>query len=494
MPIHVIRDVNGLPMMTASARPSVVVPPRSRSGSIRTFVGTDRVRLHAVAGEAVMARLPTILRQLNYVDEAPGVVSSIGARRDVYLVDGRLSDSLEICRDLPAAAGKILTADNPTFADRKRSTEAGVDALIADPIDPRELGDWLEHFDDRGDGGRATVLIVDDDELAAEAVASLLAVRGIDVEIVVDPTQVFDVLHRCSFDLILMDLDMPHVDGIELARMIRLNRSHLSVPIVFLSAGGDTETQMLARRFGGDDFISKRTPRDLLGRLVELRVERARVLRTLIERDGLTGLVDHLRFVERVGQELARSRRTGNDCSLVMIDLDHFKTINDTWGHQAGDLVLRRLASALVSWLRRTDVVGRYGGEEFGVLMLDTPPERAAPVIDAFRRHFAALDMIVGDAAVNVTFSAGIAGLGQAADTATLVAAADEALYRAKIGGRDRVVVSDRRADGDGPHVARRARAAPAADEPPRPPVATATIPLATVGPATTGPSREETR
>lgn len=391
-----------------------------------------------------MAGLPTILRQLNYVEDAAKGGEAIDDLRDVYLVDGTLPDALEICHTLPTAAGKILTSDRPTFAHRKLCAEAGIDALVADPLDPRELGDWLEHFDGRGRGGRATVLIVDDDDLAAEAVASMLVVRGVDVEIVVDPTQVFEVLDRCSFDLILMDLDMPHVDGIALARMIRLNRSHLSVPIVFLSAGGDTETQMMARRFGGDDFISKRTPRDLLGRLVELRVERARVLRTLIERDGLTGLVDHLRFLERAGQELARSRRTGNDCSLVMIDIDHFKTVNDTWGHQAGDHVLRRLACALVSWLRRTDVVGRYGGEEFGILMLDTPPERAAPVIDAFRRHFASLDMIVGDAAFNVTFSAGIAGLGQACDTATLVAAADEALYRAKIGGRDRVVVSDR--------------------------------------------------
>jgi diguanylate cyclase (GGDEF)-like protein len=462
---------------------------------MRSFVGADRLRFHAIGGEGMLSRLPTILRQLNYVEEPAGGGRTLGEPRDVYLVDGTLPDALDICRDLPAGAGRILTADHPSFAHRKLCAEVGIDALVADPIDPRELGDWLEYFDGRGCGGRATVLIVDDDELAAEAVAALLVVRGIEVEIIVDPTQVFEVLDRCSFDLILMDLDMPHVDGIELARMIRLNRCHLSVPIVFLSAGGDTETQMLARRFGGDDFISKRIPRDLLGRLVELRVERARVLRTLIERDGLTGLVDHLRFVERIGQELARSRRTGNDCSLVMIDIDHFKSVNDTWGHQAGDHVLRRLASALVSWLRRTDVVGRYGGEEFGVLMLDTPPERAAPVIDAFRRHVSALDMIVGDAVFNVSFSAGIAGLGQAADTATLITAADEALYRAKVGGRDRVVVSDRigvaRRD-PAPGPAMRAGGSPA--DPSRSLGETGATPFTAAAPATAVPTREDMR
>lgn len=429
-----------------------------------------------------MSSLPEVLRQLNYVEAASPRDPDDGDRRDVVLVDASLPDALDLCRALPERTAKILASAAGSFEHRRDCAAAGVDALIADPIDPRELADWLEHFDDHGTTGRATVLVVDDDDLAAEAVATLLATRDIDAELVGDPTRVFEMLDRRSFDLVLMDVDMPQVNGIDLARMIRLNRSQLLVPIVFLSADGDTETQMRARRFGGDDFISKRIPSDLLARLVELRVERARVLRALIERDGLTGLVDHLRFVERIGQELARSRRTGSDCTLVMIDIDHFKTVNDTHGHQAGDLVLRRLASALVAWLRRTDVVGRYGGEEFGVLMLDTPPDRAAPVIEAFRRHFAGLEMVAADARFRVSFSAGIAGSRPGSDTATLIAAADEALYRAKSEGRDRVVLSERRIEPlhAAPLVAAarpataprpRRRASPAAVAAPPPPV-----------------------
>ncbi len=410
------------------------------------FVGASRLRLRVVAGERLMATIPATLRQLNFV-EAP-----VAGRRDpavshgereVVLVDGTLDGALDLCGKLPPRVLKILTSTDGSFARRKRCTDAGVDALVADPIEPRELADWLDHFDDRGDGECPKVLVVDDDELAAECVATMLAARGIETEVVADPTRVFDVLERASFDLVLMDLEMPHVNGIDLVRMIRLDRRHLSVPIVFLSAGGDAETQMLARRFGGDDFISKRIDHDLLARLVELRVERARVLRTLIERDGLTGLVDHLRFVERVGFELARSRRSGMPCTLVLIDIDHFKSVNDTWGHQAGDLVLRRLAAALVSRLRRTDVVGRYGGEEFGVLMLDTPADRAAPVVEAFRRHFSDCDMVLPEGTFRIGFSAGVADGRLAADTAAFVAAADGALYRAKSAGRGRVVVAE---------------------------------------------------
>jgi diguanylate cyclase (GGDEF)-like protein len=163
----------------------------------------------------------------------------------------------------------------------------------------------------------------------------------------------------------------------------------------------------------------------------------------LIERDGLTGLIDHQRLIERIGQELSRSRRTGAECTLAMLDLDHFKQVNDTWGHQAGDLVLRRLANALTGWLRQSDVVGRYGGEEFAVLLLDTTPEQAAPVIDAFRRNFAALDIVVPGGTLSATFSAGLAGSRLATDTSALVSAADAALYRAKSEGRDRVVIAE---------------------------------------------------
>lgn len=402
-----------------------------------------------MAGERLGAILPPIIRQLNYAEAMPSLLSAPQAvspvEREVCLIDGSLDDAIVLSRALPAGVTKILTAENISFNLRQRCAEAGINVIISDPVDPHELADWLEYFEDRGKAERPHVLIVDDDLLAAECTAALLASRGIDAEIADDPEQALEALDRLSIDLVLMDLEMPRVSGVDLARMIRQDRRHLSVPIVFLSAEGDPETQMRARHWGGDDFISKRVAPDLLPRLVELRVERARVLRTLIERDGLTGLVDHRRFIERASQELARSARTGSECTLVMIDIDHFKSINDTWGHQTGDFVLRRLSTTLTSWLRRTDVVGRYGGEEFGVLMLDTPPDSCVSVIDAFREHFASLEFAAPNGTFQATISAGIAGSLGKTDTTALVAEADSALYRAKNGGRNRVVLADRR-------------------------------------------------
>lgn len=422
----------------------------------RNYFGANGLRLSVCGGETFQTTVRNALRQLNYVPDSEfadrdaeridpgfcGAAATAEEVRDVLLIDGSLDDAIDLCRAAPAGAAKVFVAGPTGFDQRRRCAEAGVDAVVATPLDLRELAEWLEYFRDREAPEPARVLVVDDDRLAAEMVAALLWVCGIETEIVTDPTTVFEALDRIAFDLVLMDLSMPQIGGIELARMIRQSRRHLSVPIVFLSGEDDAETQMAARRFGGDDFISKRTDRNLLVRLVELRVERARVLRSLIERDGLTGLIDHSRFLERVGQELERGRRTGSNCTLAMVDIDNFKTVNDTWGHQAGDHVLRRLSSALTAWLRRTDVVGRYGGEEFGVLMLDTTPDQAVPVLDSFRQHFSRLDMVARDGAFRVTFSAGIAGSTRASETASLVAAADAALYRAKAEGRDRLVVA----------------------------------------------------
>lgn len=409
----------------------------------RTYVGPTHLRLHVLVGEHFMPQMPATLRELNYVEALSGPLPTSPRDREVYLIDGGLPEAFDLCRALPEAMPKILATARSGFDYRKLCADCGVDAVINDPIEARELADWLEHFGDRGSTEHAAVLIVDDDELAAEAVAARLSSRGIAAEIVANPTRIFEALERHPFDLVLMDLNMPEANGIDVARMIRQDRRYLSLPVVFLASDDDTETQMRARRFGGDDFISKRVDPALLLRLVELRVDRARVLRTLIERDGLTGLMDHQRFIERLGQELARSRRTGTECTLAMLDLDYFKQVNDTWGHQAGDLVLRRLAASLTAWLRQTDVVGRYGGEEFAVLLLDTPPEQAAPVIDAFRRNFSTLDIAVPGGALRATFSAGIAAARDADDVTALISAADAALYRAKSEGRDRVVIAE---------------------------------------------------
>ncbi len=232
------------------------------------------------------------------------------------------------------------------------------------------------------------MLIVDDDWLAAEINASVLRSDGMTVTTVTDPAKAVEAIEALGPDIVLMDMQMPGIGGVELAKVIRQSMHFVSLPIVFLSAERDEDRQLAARRQGGDDFIKKPVQPDMLVSLVRLRADRSKLLRSFIERDRLTGLFDQTRFKERVAHEMERCRRTGAEISLAMIDLDHFKQVNDVHGHGAGDDVLRTLADLLGTSLRKIDIVGRCGGEEFGVILLDTSLEDAARILNALRERF----------------------------------------------------------------------------------------------------------
>jgi diguanylate cyclase (GGDEF)-like protein len=166
-------------------------------------------------------------------------------------------------------------------------------------------------------------------------------------------------------------------------------------------------------------------------------------LRYMANTDGLTGLANRRRFEERLGEEVERAHRYGRPLSLVLLDLDHFKTVNDTWGHPVGDRVLTGTADVLRSVLREMDVAGRVGGEELAVLLPETDQSGAEALAERLRRQIRAFEHRSGyDRAFHVTASLGIACLarGAAADAETLFSTADRALYEAKGGGRDRVV------------------------------------------------------
>jgi diguanylate cyclase (GGDEF)-like protein len=140
--------------------------------------------------------------------------------------------------------------------------------------------------------------------------------------------------------------------------------------------------------------------------------------------------------------ELERSRRTGSSLSLVMVDLDHFKKVNDGYGHLVGDRVIRALARSLTNNLRKSDVVGRYGGEEFAAIIMDTEPAAAAAKIDALRQHFGAQHFDTERGTLTVTMSAGVAGCANYSDAEMLIEAADRALYLAKREGRNGVRIA----------------------------------------------------
>ena len=380
----------------------------------------------------------TTLKQLNCLALRPDQVSCMPV---VAILSDRFADPIGLCATLPPSLPKILVASNVDFELRRAAARAGIDAIIARPFEMGVLSDWLDQFKVPDSLEALKILLVDDDAFTAELHGTVLGQDGMAIRSVTKASDVFNVLDVWLPDLILMDVRMPDVDGIELSRMIRQSREYLSIPIAFLSAESDERKKMDARRWGGDVFISKPVDLKQLAAQIRIRGERARAMRSLMERDSLTGLLNHGRFHERVMAEVERSRRTGTTVTLVMLDLDHFKRVNDTYGHPAGDKVLRALSRALVARLRTIDVVGRYGGEEFGVLLLDTNAESGRRVIDEIRETFAKMvfESEVGE--FSVTFSAGVATSGKG-DAAQLFFEADRSLYDAKRSGRNCVVLA----------------------------------------------------
>ena len=177
---------------------------------------------------------------------------------------------------------------------------------------------------------------------------------------------------------------------------------------------------------------------------VTSRVLRSRMLRGFMVRDSLTGLFNHTTTKEHLEIELARARRNQSPLAFAIIDIDRFKLVNDSYGHATGDRVLKSLARLLRERLRQSDIIGRYGGEEFAVVLSGTDGPTAAMVLDQIRAGLAQIRQQADGEAFTVTFSCGIACFADYPDAPKLTEAADKALYAAKRGGRNRVMLAGR--------------------------------------------------
>ena len=336
----------------------------------------------------------------------------------------------------------IITARRTDLAARIEAVRMGAYSYHAQPLDIASLIDAIDNLVARALSTPYRVLIVDDDPLLAVAYARILQNAGMQTAVVNDPLTVLQALGDFQPDLLQLDMYMPNCVGSELVSVIRQQPDHLGLPIVFLSAETNRDEQLAAMSQGGDDFLTKPiSPAHLVG-AIRSRVERARVMRAAMMRDGLTGLLNHTTATTLLGRELERSVRCQTPLAVAMIDIDHFKVVNDTYGHPAGDRVLKGLARLLQQRLRSGDTIGRYGGEEFIVLLPAADVDAARRVLNDVRECFAQLRHQAEAANWSNTLSCGIASAWTGATAQQIVAAADAALYAAKRNGRNRVVVA----------------------------------------------------
>ncbi len=283
-------------------------------------------------------------------------------------------------------------------------------------------------------------LVVEDSITASKSIQRTLAMCDIETHAIADPHEVLDCLAQFQPDLILMDMFMPGCTGVEAARVIRQHPEFLSIPIVYLSGDSNVPLQVEALRLGGDHFLTKPYNPVVLNAIVQSKIERYRALRRAMERDSLTGLYNHRTSKDKLAAAIQQARTGQKPLAVAMIDIDHFKKINDSYGHPMGDQVIRSLAWFLSQRLRKTDVIGRYGGEEFLVVLPGADAPRAVEVLDRIRHDFGQIKHPFNETWCSATLSVGVTQLNGGDSAQTLIKQADEALYAAKRTGRNRIV------------------------------------------------------
>jgi diguanylate cyclase (GGDEF)-like protein len=421
------RSVDDVPLV-------VVVGSR---GTIRSSVVTQ-VRARGLTATAVEPDAVDAVIEKEHGMPAVGVVE---------VPSERATDRSAIIRQLdeqgiPVLAVVDRTAD--TFT-RVSALRAGARLLLDVPKADTEwshLADTVATLAASRRQAPHRILAVDDDETVLAWVREILAnLETADVTTLSDPERFWPELNRVEPDLLLLDVDMPAVNGLELCRLVRSNPKWQQLPVVFLSARLDPATVERVYAAGADDFVGKPIVAAELRARITHRLERTRLHRLLAETDPLTGLANRRRLELDLGrlQRLADRHRT--PLCLAVVDLDKFKRVNDRYGHDVGDEVLRRTAAHLQDAFRGEDAVARLGGEEFIVAMLGMRPEDAVQRLSAVLRSLARHEMAIDEHRVVVGASAGVAEYQRdGVDFEALYRAADAALRVAKAAGRGMVL------------------------------------------------------
>ena len=325
-----------------------------------------------------------------------------------------------------------------------------IPAITQDPIDPVAALAAVAGASD------ATLLIVDDARTNRQYVADLVTERQLAQSCVFaeDGLAAFKLLRTTKVDLVVCDLDMPRCDGLKFLRLKATDPAFASIPVIVLTGAEDVARKVQALTTGASDYVIKPfEPNELAARIgvhLKLRKLQAELVRTnselqrLTQIDPLTDVANRRHLTEKLEEEYLRARRYDRPLSVALLDIDHFKRINDTHGHPAGDHALIEVAKIIKSTLRCHDFVARYGGEEFAMLLPETSADRAIMALERVRSAIERADIRYGDQRLELTVSLGMAAFPHelVARASDFISLADAALYDAKRSGRNRVVAA----------------------------------------------------
>jgi two-component system, cell cycle response regulator len=295
------------------------------------------------------------------------------------------------------------------------------------------------------------ILLVEDDAELAGAMKILLETNGFDTALAADGEQALALAKDHVPDLILMDVMIPKINGYDVVKHLKQNSALKHIPVIFVTAKDETQSKVEGLQVGGHDYITKPFDREELfariyaalrakGENDDLRAVNQQLAEMSIT-DPLTGLYNRRYLMERFHEEMERARRYQFPIACLMVDVDNFKTINDRFGHAVGDYVLEQVAVAMKNSNRVVDILTRYGGDEFFIILPQTEQGGAYTVAERLRAAVEESRLIRSQPQERVTLSIGVAAFpgGQTGKAADLLKSADEALYRAKQNGKNQV-------------------------------------------------------
>lgn len=290
-----------------------------------------------------------------------------------------------------------------------------------------------------------SILIIDDSPEIHALIRVRLGKEPVTLHSAFDGASGLETARRLRPRLILLDVEMPDQDGFAVCAQLKEDPETMEIPVIFLTGSAMTQDKIRGLELGATDYITKPfDPAELRAR-VRSTLRTCRLMDLLARKamiDGLTGLWNRAYLDARLVNEMAATRRSGAPLTCIMADVDHFKSINDTYGHSVGDDILRRVATVLTENCRPSDIVCRYGGEEFTILLPATDVQEAAEVAERLRVKIEQLHFTCGEVPRPVTCSFGIAKLGVRVPP-SIFELADEALYCAKTSGRNRTRIHE---------------------------------------------------
>jgi two-component system cell cycle response regulator len=408
------------------------------------------------------------------------------AECDVVLLDVMMPDldGFEVCRRLKSGLAThhipvvmVTALDQPS--DRVKGLESGADDFLAKPVSDvaliarvrslsrlkmmtdelrmravtsREIGIESPEREALAEAGRAgRILMVDDRPELAERVVNMIAGEH-SIELEADPTAALFHAAEGNYDLLIVSLDLGNVDGLRLCSQLHSLERTRNVPILAIAASDNNTRLVRALEIGVNDYLVRPIDKNEILARARTQIRKKRYGERLRDNvqlsiemaitDSLTGLYNRRYMESHVGTLVEQAAARGKPLAVLVLDIDYFKTVNDTHGHDAGDDVLREFALRIRKSIRGLDLACRYGGEEFVVVMPETDLAVATMVAERLRRRIASEPFAIQNGArtIEVTISIGIAVLGPNDDAGAIIKRADQALYRAKRDGRNRVV------------------------------------------------------